>query len=51
MKTVQATMNLPEELYLSLSCFGLTRERIISEANYQAHPNKGGEKWKRESLT
>ena len=32
MKTVQAVINLPEGLYLSLSCFGLTRERIVSES-------------------
>lgn len=25
-------MNLPEGLYLSISCFGLTRERIVSES-------------------
>jgi len=32
MKTVQAVISLPESLYLSLSCFGLTRERIVSES-------------------
>lgn len=32
MKTVQAVINLSEGLYLSLSCFGLTRERIVSES-------------------
>lgn len=32
MKTVQAVINLPESLYLSLSCFGLTRERLVSES-------------------
>jgi len=32
MKTVQAVITLPESLYLSLSCFGLTRERIVSES-------------------
>ncbi len=32
MKTVQAVINLPEKLYLSLSCFGLTRDRIVSES-------------------
>ncbi len=32
MKTVQATINLSEDLYLSLSCFGLTREKIVSES-------------------
>jgi predicted HTH domain antitoxin len=32
MKTVQAVINLPEGLYLSLSCFGLTREKIVSES-------------------
>jgi predicted HTH domain antitoxin len=32
MKTVQAVIKLPESLYLSLSCFGLTRERIVSES-------------------
>ena len=26
MKTVQAVIKLPESLYLTLSCFGLTRE-------------------------
>ena len=32
MKTVQAAITLPEDLYLSLSYFGLTGDRIISEA-------------------
>jgi len=32
MKTVQAVISLPEDLYLSLSCFGLTREIIVSES-------------------
>ncbi len=32
MKTVQAIIDLPEELYLSLSCSGLTKDRIVSES-------------------
>lgn len=32
MKTIQAVINLPEGLYLSLACFGLTKERIVSES-------------------
>jgi len=32
MKTIQAVISLPESLYLSLSCFGLTKERIVSES-------------------
>ncbi len=32
MKTVQAVIDLSEELYLSLSCFGLTKDVIASES-------------------
>lgn len=32
MKTVQAVIKLPESLYLTLSCFGLTRDKIVSES-------------------
>ena len=32
MKTVQAVIDLSEDLYLSLSFFGLTKERIVSES-------------------
>ena len=32
MGNVQAVINLPEELYLSLSASGLTKERIASES-------------------
>ena len=32
MGKVQAVIDLPEEVYLSLSSFGLTRERIVSES-------------------
>ncbi len=32
MKTIQAVIDIPEDLYLSLSCFGLTKERIVSES-------------------
>lgn len=32
MKTVQATIDLPEDLYLSLSSFGITRDQLVSES-------------------
>ncbi len=32
MKTVQAVIDISEDLYLSLSCFGLTREKIANES-------------------
>ncbi|MDM8549377.1 UPF0175 family protein [Desulfobacterales bacterium HSG2] len=32
MNTVQAVIDISEDLYLSLSCFGLTREKIVSES-------------------
>lgn len=32
MKTVQATIDLPEDLYLSLSSFGITGDQIVSES-------------------
>lgn len=32
MKSVQAIIDIPENLYLSLSSVGLTREKIISES-------------------
>lgn len=32
MKTTQAVIDLSEDLYLSLSSFGLTKERIVSES-------------------
>lgn len=32
MKTVQAVINLPESLYLSISCFGLTKDKLVSES-------------------
>jgi len=32
LKTVQAVIDLSEDLYLSLSFFGLTKERIVSES-------------------
>lgn len=32
MGNVQAVIDLPEELYLSLSASGLTKERIVSES-------------------
>ncbi len=32
MKTVQAVIDISEDLYLSLSCFGLTREKIVNES-------------------
>jgi len=32
MKTVQAVIDLSENLYLSLSCLGLTKEKIVSES-------------------
>ncbi len=32
MKTVQAVIDISQDLYLSLSCFGLTREKIVSES-------------------
>jgi predicted HTH domain antitoxin len=32
MKTVQATIDLPEDLYLSLSGFGITRDQIVSDS-------------------
>jgi len=31
MGTVQAAIDLPEELYLSLSVSGLTKDRIVKE--------------------
>ena len=32
MKTVQAVIDISEDLYLSLSCFGVTKEKIVSES-------------------
>ena len=32
MSNVQAVIDLPEELYLSLSAYGLTKERIANES-------------------
>ena len=32
MKTTQAVIDLSEDLYLSLSSFGLTKEKIVSES-------------------
>ncbi len=32
MKMVQATIDLPEDLYLSLSGVGITRDQIVSES-------------------
>ncbi len=32
MKTVPATINLSKDLYLSLSCFGLTTDKIVTES-------------------
>ncbi len=32
METVQAVIDISQDLYLSLSCFGLTREKIVSES-------------------
>ena len=32
MRNIQAIINLPEELYLSLSASGLTKERIANES-------------------
>ena len=32
MKTTQAIIDLSEDLYLSLSSFGLTKEKIVSES-------------------
>lgn len=32
MKVIQATIDLPEDLYLSLSSFGITRDQIVSES-------------------
>lgn len=32
MKTVQAVIDLPEDLYMSLTAFGITKERIVSES-------------------
>ncbi len=32
MKTVQAVIDISEDLYLSLSCYGLNREIIVKES-------------------
>ena len=32
MKTVQAVIDISEDLYSTLSCFGLTKEKIVGES-------------------
>jgi hypothetical protein len=36
MKTVQAVINLPESLYLAISCFGLTTDKLVMNHVMQA---------------
>ena len=38
MKMVQATIDLPEDLYLSLSGVGITRDQIVSESKNGSVP-------------